>query len=253
MVAVSIDSGAVEATDRLREVPREKWHDLMLARRQFMEIRLSHDCRCLVEFVNDAKLMFEALGFASIEHMIREGYGLEPDEIDVAVEWLRLNPPAEAVPMETAKQLGAAARAQEIDAKDQANPGRQGQRTDLLYNNNSDIQEVKGAPTGTSAAAFLRRLRKDRPDIHARVLAGELSPHAGMIEAGFRKKREQKKATALERIQKLWSKLDQAGRKAHLEWTLKHCAICGREGAVDGTWCDACCDEGAATEAGRAA
>ena len=43
--------------------------------------------------------------------------------------------------------------------------------------------------SGQSAdAAALRRLRKDRPDIHARVLAGELSPHAGMIEAGFRKR-----------------------------------------------------------------
>jgi hypothetical protein len=39
-----------------------------------------------------------------------------------------------------------------------------------------------------TSAAFLRRLRRGRPDIHARVLAGELSPHAGMIEAGFRKK-----------------------------------------------------------------
>jgi hypothetical protein len=39
----------------------------------------------------------------------------------------------------------------------------------------------------------MRRLRKDRPDIHARVLAGELTPHAGMIEAGLRKKTERKK------------------------------------------------------------
>jgi hypothetical protein len=89
---VSIDSGPITAEDRLRDVPREKWHDLMLARRYFMEVRLSHDCRCLVEFVDDAKLMFEALGFASVEDMISNGYGLEPAEIAVAVEWLRLNP-----------------------------------------------------------------------------------------------------------------------------------------------------------------
>ena len=52
------------------------------------------------------------------------------------------------------------------------------------------INGIQGfqAPTGTSTEAFLRRLDKDRPDIHARVLAGELSAHAGMIEAGFRKK-----------------------------------------------------------------
>jgi hypothetical protein len=43
-------------------------------------------------------------------------------------------------------------------------------------------------PGGTSEAAALRRLRKDRQDLHARVLAGELSAHAAMIEAGFRPK-----------------------------------------------------------------
>lgn len=41
-------------------------------------------------------------------------------------------------------------------------------------------------PTGTSAAQALRRLRKDRPDLHERVLAGELSPHGAMVTAGFR-------------------------------------------------------------------
>ena len=44
-------------------------------------------------------------------------------------------------------------------------------------------------PSGNSRLAFLWRLRKDRPDIHARVLAGELSLYAGMVEAGFRKRR----------------------------------------------------------------
>lgn len=49
------------------------------------------------------------------------------------------------------------------------------------------FDNVQGtAPTGTSADAALRRLRKDRPDLHARVLARELSPHAAMVEAGFR-------------------------------------------------------------------
>jgi hypothetical protein len=33
----------------------------------------------------------------------------------------------------------------------------------------------------------LRRLRTLRPDLHQRVVDGELSVHAAMIEAGFRK------------------------------------------------------------------
>lgn len=42
------------------------------------------------------------------------------------------------------------------------------------------------APAGTSTAKALRRLRKDRPDLHAKVLASELTPHRAMVEAGFR-------------------------------------------------------------------
>lgn len=73
-----------------------------------------------------------------------------------------------------------------VDAIDRALKGRQGQRTDLLYN----IQEVskQEAPTGTSTEAALRRLRDQEPSLHARVIAGEISPHAAMVEAGFRKK-----------------------------------------------------------------
>ncbi len=42
--------------------------------------------------------------------------------------------------------------------------------------------------TGTSNTYAFRKLRKDRPDLHKRVLTGELSPHAAMVEAGFRPK-----------------------------------------------------------------
>jgi hypothetical protein len=44
----------------------------------------------------------------------------------------------------------------------------------------------------------------------------------------------------LEQIKKLWAELDRAGREAHLKWTLKHCATCGRDRAVNGFWCNAC-------------
>jgi len=55
-----------------------------------------------------------------------------------------------------------------------------GSRSDL-HNN---IMEVK--PQGTSRAYSLRRLAADAPALHTRVLAGELSPHAAMVEAGLR-------------------------------------------------------------------
>jgi hypothetical protein len=43
-------------------------------------------------------------------------------------------------------------------------------------------------PSGTSEQRAIRKLREGRPDLHARVLARELSPHAAMIEAGFRQR-----------------------------------------------------------------
>src|SRR5262245_36031428 len=79
-----------------------------------------------------------------------------------------------------------------------------------LYNNEKDIQV---APTGTSLKATLRRLRKDRPDIHARVLNGELSANAGMIEAGFRKKKISKKRTALDHLHSWWAKASDSERE----------------------------------------
>jgi hypothetical protein len=81
----------------------------------------------------------------------------------------------------------AARAAQRDDARDRANLRPAHRPAKTVYNNESDVHASE-RPSGNSRAAFLRRLRQDRPDIHARVLAGELSPHAGMIEAGFRKK-----------------------------------------------------------------
>jgi hypothetical protein len=54
-------------------------------------------------------------------------------------------------------------------------------------NINSSSPEETERPSGTSREAALRRLRKDRPDLHERVIARELTPHAAMVEAGFRK------------------------------------------------------------------
>lgn len=41
-------------------------------------------------------------------------------------------------------------------------------------------------PDGTSQDQALRKLRKDAPELHVDVLAGRLSAHAAMVQAGFR-------------------------------------------------------------------
>ncbi len=58
-----------------------------------------------------------------------------------------------------------------------------GKRNDLVYN----VHDVAERPAGNSTEAALRRLRKDRPDLHQRVVAGELSANAAMIAAGYYK------------------------------------------------------------------
>lgn len=88
-------------------------------------------------------------------------------------------------------RVKAARAAQRDDAADRANLRRAHRTAESVDNGGKDIN-TSGRPTGTSRAYALRRLREQRPDIHARVLAGEISPHAGMVEAGLRKRARRK-------------------------------------------------------------
>lgn len=47
---------------------------------------------------------------------------------------------------------------------------------------------VPGRPEGNSREKALRRLRSTAPELHADVLAGRLSAHAAMVQAGYRPK-----------------------------------------------------------------
>lgn len=61
-----------------------------------------------------------------------------------------------------------------------------GERTESVNIVNGSKGELR--PFGNSSARAIRHLRESRPDLHAKVVAKELSPHAAMIEAGFRRK-----------------------------------------------------------------
>jgi hypothetical protein len=50
-------------------------------------------------FVREAEGMWEALGYASADDMIANGYGLDPSEIRLIAEWLEMNAPEEATPL----------------------------------------------------------------------------------------------------------------------------------------------------------
>lgn len=96
-----------------------------------------------------------------------------------------------------------------IDEACTRTPGGKNQHT--AHSILDNIQEAK-APTGTSRDAALRRLRKDRPDLHAKVLAGDLSAHAAAIDAGFRKK-----PTPLDQLKAAWKRASASERKQFVE------------------------------------
>lgn len=79
---------------------------------------------------------------------------------------------------------GKGERAEAQDLLDQAVQTQHGGDRSKL-----DNIQLAGYPSGTSKEAGLRRLRKDRPDLHAEVLAGALSTHAAMVKAGFWRKK----------------------------------------------------------------
>jgi hypothetical protein len=59
-------------------------------------------------------------------------------------------------------------------------------RNPIGANQHKHVSNRHKRPAGTTRGRALRRLRDHRPDLHARVLEGELSPHRAMIEAVFR-------------------------------------------------------------------
>jgi hypothetical protein len=76
-----------------------------------------------------------------------------------------------------------------LDLIDQVTVGRQGgDRRSEQAIKRSNITLDTTEQRGTTRQYALRKLRKDAPELHAKVLAGEVSPHQAMIDAGFRRK-----------------------------------------------------------------
>jgi hypothetical protein len=90
---VSVDSGPIDPTDSFASTPRDKWKLLVWEKRDFLQTRLTHDCRCLVEFCKEASEVWQELGYESADDMVRNGFELDPQEIKIAVAWLRINEP----------------------------------------------------------------------------------------------------------------------------------------------------------------
>lgn len=95
-----------------------------------------------------------------------------------------------------------------VDLLDQAVQNPHGKHTPDVDNVN-----ITERPEGNSADYALRKLRKDAPELHARVIAGELSPHGAMVEAGFRKR-----PTPLADAKRAWTRMAEPDRREFLAW-----------------------------------
>lgn len=123
----------------------------------------------------------EVVGFKTFEEFVLAPprNGLNGD-----VESLRLlcSSDPEAMAVLDAELTGAPHRPPKKETRDNITTNRQG---------------------GTALGYTLRRLKRDHPELFARVIAKELSANAAAIEAGFRKK-----LTPLTQLQRAWTKAD---------------------------------------------
>jgi stage V sporulation protein SpoVS len=173
---VTVNSGAPEPDDRFQDPPRAILKLLLNAKRSFLGRRLNYDCRCLVQFCEEAEVVYEELGYASAEQMIREGYKLEPSQVELAVAWLRHNEPVQAIGIATVQAAIKAATAKK-------DLGKRGRKPKGLIDGNSINYD-----RGTTNENTLRRLARDNPELLDKIESGELSVNAAAISAGFRRK-----------------------------------------------------------------
>jgi len=179
MAHVKVDQGPPDDA-RLPELPID-YQRLHASSRGGRVLRALHkDCRGLADLLTEAEEAGWA-GLGSRDAFIVECLGRPVDVIDLALNGVRLFDLSEPVPLEEAVKAEAARRIQEVEAlaKHGNGPGRGNKRVD----NVNSFSEVKG---GNKADYLAARIKRDRPDIAARVEAGEFrSMRAAAIEAGI--------------------------------------------------------------------
>lgn len=108
-------------SDPAAEVPRRQWNELLLARRDFCEERLPHDCRLLLFFIQDAAAN-NWLDLGGREEYIR-ALKLDSKMVEWALEGLKATRPDVAVTFADAVTAGLRAKpGRPSEAERNANP-----------------------------------------------------------------------------------------------------------------------------------
>ena len=180
MAHVSVDQGPPEDAP-LPDLPPE-YRRLHASSRGGRLVRALHsDCRGLAEFIFEAE-QADWAGLGSREAFIQRCLGRPVDVIELALEGVKLFDLSEPVPIQKAIQAATAKRMAERlpnPQHGQIGNGRTVSRAD-------NVSSTKETGHGNNADYLAARIKRDRPDIAARVEAGEFrSMRAAAIEAGI--------------------------------------------------------------------
>lgn len=214
--SVFIDSG-IDPLCRLEFVPQEHWKKLVEARNGFISVEFTKDCRQILEWVQDAEVMWKPLGYKSRNDLISEGYGLNPEEVRLAARWLELNEPPTAIPYNEAVKGGRQQQGaiEKVKVTRPAMAAEGGDPTPLYKNG-----KCTRLPTGNSSARRIARLKRDCPEAVERLERGEFKS----VRAAERWARGEdphpphKIKSNYEKAQVAYSKLDTKERKRFRKW-----------------------------------
>jgi hypothetical protein len=155
------------SSDPAAEVPREQWGELLVARREFCEQELAHDCRLLLFFIQDGAAN-DWLGLGGWDQYIQDGLKLQPEMVGWALEGLKATRPDVAVKF-----------------KDAVDYGKHGGQIPHSKPEGSRITRSLG--TSDTVARVRARLKRDgKADLLAQVERGEISAHEAAIKADYR-------------------------------------------------------------------
>lgn len=177
---MKIDTGTVYHEDRLADTPRAQWPALLRERRMYIETQFEYDCRCIVQYLDEANEFHAELGYDSADEMIQQELLIKPEWVRIAVEWLnqeqRVEPVTKAEVETALCNAATTAQAQPLAAHGTNQHREEEDRGDSVTTSSKDRGQ----------SYFLRRLARDAPEILEKVRTGEIkSARAAAIEAGI--------------------------------------------------------------------
>lgn len=175
MAAVRIDSGDPEHDDRPYMWPVDRWKSLLFQKKEFLRIYIPRDCRCILEFIEDAEIMWQPLGYSSKDELIERGLELDPADVKMAVDWLKIKDPGFEIPFQMAVDEG----------RKLAKVGAPVGNKNASKNNVDNVNIVLRQKGGNSKDYLKARIARDFPEEIPKIEAGEISVRQAAIQSGI--------------------------------------------------------------------